>query len=83
MKKILVLLALALTVAIAGCTDAEMASFGAYGDEAKVTCWSGATVIYESVSTGKVAQLDGDGIVFRSKTSGKYVRAYADCIVEG
>lgn len=75
------ILALALVVGLSACTDAEMASFGAYGDEAKVTCWSGGVVVFEDVSTGKVAQLDGDGIVFRSKTSGKYVRLYADCAV--
>lgn len=76
-----ILIALALTLALAGCTDAEMASFGALGDESDIKCWSGSSVIFEDTSTGKVAQLDGDGIVFRSKSTGKYVRAYADCIV--
>ncbi len=80
MKKILLALVLTL-LTVTGCTDAEMASFGAYGDESDIKCWSGAAVIFEDTSTGKVAQLDGDGIVFKSKTTGKYVRAYADCIV--
>lgn len=67
--------------ALLGCTDAERASMFALGDEANITCWSGSAVIFSDVSTGKVAQLDGDGITFRSKTTGNYVRAFADCIV--
>lgn len=66
---------------LAGCTDAERASFAAYGNESQITCYSGNGVIYEDTSTGKVAQLDGDGITFKSKTTGRYVRAFADCIV--
>jgi hypothetical protein len=79
MKKILAL-AVAV-VALSACTDAERASFGALGDEAKIVCYSGAQVVFDDVSTGKVQQLDGDGITFKSKTSGRYVRAFADCIV--
>ena len=72
----------ALLVAMsAGCTDAERASLFAYSDEADVACYSGGVVIFSDKSTGKVAQLDGDGITYRSKVSGDYVRAYADCIV--
>ena len=78
MKYLLILLALA---ALLGCSDAEMASFGALGDEAQVTCYSGSKVIFQDTSTGKVAQLDGDGITFKSKSTGAYVRAFADCIV--
>ena len=77
-KKIIAVAVLAL---LAGCTDAERASFAAYGDEARVTCYSGAQVIFDDTSTGKVAQLDGDGITFKSKKTGRYVRAFADCIV--
>ena len=77
-KKIIALLAVATLV---GCTDAERASFGAYGDEARIVCYSGARIIFDDVSTGKVAQLDGDGITFKSKKTGGYVRAFADCIV--
>lgn len=68
-------------IAISGCTDAERASLFAYGDEAWVTCYSGGAVIFQQQSTGKVAQLDGDGITFKSKADGSYVRAFADCIV--
>lgn len=79
MKKLIAVSVLAL--AATSCTDAERASFFAYGDEARVICYSGAQVIFDDVSTGKVAQLDGDGITFKSKKTGGYVRAFADCIV--
>mgnify|MGYP006356058575 FL=1 len=36
MKKILMIAALALS--LTACTDAEVSSWGAYGDEATVTC---------------------------------------------
>ena len=80
MKSLIVLMA-ALSALSAGCTDAERASLFAYGDEADIACYSGGKVIFSDKSTGKITQLDGDGITYRSKISGGYVRAYADCIV--
>lgn len=80
MKKLIMVAALA--VALVGCTDAEVSSFTALGDKATITCWSGGQKVYENVSTGKVMQLDGDGISFRAASTDKYVRAFADCIVE-
>lgn len=79
MKKLTTILVMAL--AATGCTDAERASVGAYGQQSDVTCYSGGQVIFDDVSTGKVAQLDGDGITYKSNKTGKYVRAFADCIV--
>lgn len=80
LKKILIAGALAL--GLVGCTDAERASMFAYGDEAIVTCVSGGEIFREYRSTGKVMQLDGDGIAFRDKATGRFVRAFADCVVE-
>ncbi|USV41091.1 hypothetical protein [Xanthomonas phage BUDD] len=82
MKKILMVAVLAAVVGMSGCTDAERASWGAFGEQAKVTCYSGNAVIREYNSTGKVMQLDGDGIAFRNAATGKFVRAFADCLVE-
>lgn len=79
MKKMLMLAAMA--VALAGCTDAERSHLMTYGSEAQITCYSGGEVIFNDNSTGKVAVIDGDGLSFRSKTTGKFVRAYADCIL--
>ena len=70
-----------MVLALAGCTDAQMSSFGALGSEARITCYSGNAVIFDSESTGKVMEAEGNGLAFRDKASGKYVRAYADCIV--
>lgn len=80
MKKILI--ALALTVAVAGCTDAEMADLGSYGSQAEVKCWSGGQVIFDEETTGKVSESSsGAGLYFRSKATGKFVHTYADCVV--
>lgn len=67
--------------ALSACTDAELATYGAYGESASVKCYSGGDLIHDDVSTGKVIQIDGDGITYKSKNTGQYVRAYADCIV--
>lgn len=74
---------IAAALVIAGCTDAKRAELFAYGNEATVTCYSGGDTVFADTSTGKVQQIDGDGdgITFKSKATGRYVRAYADCIV--
>lgn len=79
MKKTLIALFAAL--ALAGCTDAERANLFSYGDQALVTCYSGGVAIFEDTSTGKIVSLDGDGFAFKSATTGKMTRAYADCIL--
>jgi len=59
MKKIIALAAL---VALVGCTDTDMASFGALGRPGHITCYSGTLQIYDGTSTGKiqtVSQSDG------------------------
>lgn len=66
-----------------GCTDAQRSSYGAYFDRAEIFCYSGGKVIFQDQSTGKVEQLDGEGLTYRSAKSGKYIRAYADCILVG
>ena len=78
-KTIFALIAVA---GLAGCTDAERAAFGALGEESQVVCYSGGQPVFSQTSTGKVVQLEGsDGLVFKSKETGGYVRAFADCIV--
>jgi hypothetical protein len=82
MRKILMAVALlAVTASLAGCTDAERANLFAYGDQAEVKCYSGGQVIFEDVSTGKVVPLEGDGFTYKSAKTGKFVRAFADCIL--
>jgi len=79
MKKVVA--ALLVTIALCGCSDAMRASFGAYGEEATITCYSGGKVIFTDISTGKIETTDGDGLTFKSKKTGNYVRAFADCII--
>lgn len=79
MNKKLIALSLVLVAAMgAGCTDAERASWGALGEESDIKCYSGGVEVFSDTSTGKV--LAAEGIIYRSKTTGKYVRAYADCV---
>jgi uncharacterized lipoprotein YehR (DUF1307 family) len=78
-KQLLSCIALLLVISVAGCTDAERASFSSLGNEADVTCFSGGQVVYKDVSTGKV--LTGGGLYYKSETTGRYVKNYADCIV--
>ena len=80
MKNILFLAAI---LTVAGCTDATMAHFSQFGDEAHIQCFSGGQVVYDGISTGKVAASEtGAGVFFKEKASGKFVRLYADCIVK-
>lgn len=79
MKKIL----LFVVFALAGCTDATMSHLGQYGDAAEVQCFSGGEVIYSGTSTGKIqSNQSEDGLYFKEKESGKFVRLYADCVVK-
>jgi len=79
MKGLFVLTAL---LAVAGCTDATMAHIGQLGDQSAVQCFSGGQVVYNGTSTGKIeSNANEDGIYFKEKESGKFVRLYADCIV--
>ena len=79
MKQILILAVIAVTT---GCTDADMAHMSQYNDPSHVQCFSGGQVIYDGHSTGKIASnKDEDGLYFREKESGKFVRLYADCVV--
>ena len=75
---------LILSIAVlAGCTDAGMAHFSQLGDQAKVECFSGGQVIYSGTSTGKIeSNQSEDGLYFKEKESGKFVRLYADCVVK-
>lgn len=68
---------------LAGCTDASMAHLSQYGDASHVQCFSGGQVIYDGTSTGKIeSNQSEDGLYFREKESGKFVRLYADCVVK-
>lgn len=72
-----------MAMALVACTDADMAHMSQLGDAAHVQCFSGGQVIYDGHSTGKIqSNQSEDGLYFREKESGKFVRLYADCVVK-
>lgn len=76
------LIAIALVVALVGCTDAERASWGSLGDSGHVICYSGGKVIYEGDSTGKIlATQSSDGWEFKDAKTHKFVRVSGQCVV--
>jgi hypothetical protein len=81
MKSALTVVAFAL-VAV-GCTDTERSSWGALGNPAHITCWSGTLKTYEGDSTGRVAATNhSDGWEFREAGTGKFVRVSGACLVK-
>lgn len=79
MRKYLIL-ALAAAALVAGCTDAQFAKFGALGDPARVTCFSGGVRVLDDFSTGKVSNSESsDGFYYKSRTTGRLQEASGDC----
>lgn len=73
---------LASILAITGCTDATRAHYGQFNDPSHIQCFSGGKVIYDGHSTGIVESNQGeDGVYFKERESGKFVRLYADCVI--
>lgn len=73
---------LAAAFTMAGCTDASWGKLTAYGDNANVQCYSGGTLIFDSVSTGKViSEANSDGYYFKDKKTGKMMEVSGDCII--
>lgn len=73
----------ALVLAAAGCTDARMAHYSAYGDPARITCYSGGYVVLDDFSTGKVSNADGsDGYEYKSSTTNRLQQGSGDCQVD-
>jgi len=79
MRKIFVIGAL---VALTGCTDATIAQLGAYGDAATIKCYSGAALIYEGRSTGKVESVqNSDGYLFKDAETRKLTEVSGNCVI--
>ena len=72
----------ALTLLLAGCTDAERASWVAFGDPGTIICYSGGVVIYEGKSTGKIlTESQSDGWLLQDAATGRLVRVSGDCVI--
>lgn len=81
MKKLLILLTA--TALISGCTDAGFEKLSAYGDKARVTCYSGGTLVFDDFSTGKViSESNSDGYYFKSQTTKRAVEISGDCRID-
>lgn len=76
-------LALAVAVlALTACSDADIAAFSRINEPSIIKCYSGNEIILEDESTGMIEQSSrGSGLFYKSKKTGKYVKAYADCLV--
>ena len=80
MKKVFA--AVILLFVLAGCTDAQRAQLGAYGDPATVKCYSAEAVIYEGRSTGKVSSPESsDGYLFMDASTGRLTEVSGNCVV--
>lgn len=83
MKKIALSLALLVTAAVAGCSDARWGKVTAWGDEARVTCFSGGRIVFDDFSTGKVNDSEGsDGYYFVAKSTGRLTEVSGDCMLD-
>lgn len=70
-------------LAATACTDARRAHWNAYGDAARITCYSGGYLVLDDFSTGKVSNADGsDGYEFKSVTTDRLQQASGDCQVD-
>lgn len=66
----------------AGCTDAQVSKITSLGSSAKVTCWSGNSIIYDGESTGKVSNSkDSDGYFFKDKADGNLKEVSGNCVI--
>ncbi|QZI85603.1 hypothetical protein CPT_Suzuki_030 [Stenotrophomonas phage Suzuki] len=78
-----IMIAAALVVSLAACTDTTRAKLGAYGEEATIKCYSGGQLIYEGRSTGRVQKEESgaDGYAFKDAATGKLKEVSGDCNV--
>jgi hypothetical protein len=84
MKK-LILISAALTVALVlgGCTNADIAQLTALGSPASITCYSGGKIIYQGMSTGKIAtEQQSDGWYFEDASTHELVRVSGQCVIK-
>jgi hypothetical protein len=77
------MLVCAVVILLNGCTKAERAQFGGYGNNFKVTVYSGSEAVREFKSEGKVLSEDHtDGWYFLDAKTQKLVRVSGTVIVE-
>lgn len=61
----------AVVLGLSGCSDANRAAMGAWGDEAVVLSYSGGKLTYAGISSGKIeSESSSDGYYFKDKCMG-------------
>jgi len=82
MKRITLILSVLGIVVFTGCTDRDLGKLQAYGGRAEIKCYSGAKLIYQGESTGKISSEESsDGYSFIEKKTGKLVEVSGNCII--
>lgn len=71
-------------LSISGCTDASQAKMFNYGQEGRVTCYSGGNIYFDDVSTGRIQKEEsgGDGYYFVAKSTNRLTEVTGDCVVD-
>lgn len=65
-----------------GCTDAERAKFGSFGNSHSVRCFSGGQLIYDGIASGKVLSEEAsDGYYFNDQKTGLLMEVSGDCVI--
>jgi hypothetical protein len=68
---------------LTGCTNADIAQWGALGSPADIVCYSGGKVIYQGRSTGKVStENQSDGWYFQDASDKRLVRVSGQCVIK-
>ena len=79
MKRLIIIIGL---IILSSCTQAQRGKLYSLGENAKVECWSGGTLIYSGISTGKVSSEESsDGYHFYDKATGKYMEVSGNCVI--
>ena len=67
---------------LSGCTDGGMKQYTTIGSSGHIKCYSGALLIYEGDSTGKIAtEHQSDGWYFEDAATHKLVRVSGACVI--
>jgi hypothetical protein len=70
-------------VLLVGCSDAGFKQLSTIGAAGSIVCYSGGKVIYDGISTGKIAtENQSDGWFFEDAKTHKLVRVSGDCLIQ-
>jgi hypothetical protein len=82
MKTTALILVLAASIAMTGCTAATRGKYASIGRPHKVQMYSGGVCVQEWTSDGYVKSEDNsDGYYFTEKSSGKLVKVIGDIVI--